>query len=217
MSELEYPFTYPRIRYTNMSDLELVRLAQQGDKEAVDVLLERYKPLVRATVQKYFLVGAEREDLYQFGMIGLWQAITDFREERNNSFRHFAHICIRRQIITAVKAATRQKQLPLNNSLSLDTPINRDSPEHTLSDLLPCDKASDPADIIIFMETKRLLEQRLQMSLSPFERDVLIAYRKGRTYRQMAKELRCTVKSIDNALSRVKRKLTALTSELCRS
>jgi len=183
----------------------------------MEVLLKKYRALVQANVQKFFIMGAEREDLQQIGMIGLWQAINDFREDRNNSFKSFAHICIKRQLITAVKAATRQKQLPLNTSLSLDTPINRDSPEHTLSDFLPCESCSDPADLVIFMETKRMLEQRLQMSLSPFEMDVLLAYKAGQTYRQMAKELDCTVKSIDNALSRVKRKLSALTEEIERS
>jgi len=165
------------------------------------------------TVQKYFLV-APGDDLLQVGMIGLWQAITDFREDRNNSFKSFAHICIKRQIITAVKAATRQKQLPLNTSLSLDTPLNRDSPEHTLGDVLPSESSADPADQIIFHETKRVLEQRLHTSLSEFEMNVLMAYKEGRSYRQMADQLRCTVKSIDNALSRVKRKLSALTTEI---
>lgn len=201
-------------RALDLDDITLVRRAQAGDREGERSLLDRYRGLVRSTVQKYFLVGAEREDLLQVGMIGLWQAITDFREDRNNSFKSFAHICIKRQIITAVKAATRQKQLPLNTSLSLDTPLNRDSPEHTLGDVLPSESSSDPADQIIFHETKRVLEQRLHTSLSEFEMNVLMAYKEGRSYRQMADQLRCTVKSIDNALSRVKRKLSALTTEI---
>jgi len=201
-------------RALDLDDITLVRRAQAGDREGERSLLDRYRGLVRSTVQKYFLVGAERDDLLQVGMIGLWQAITDFREDRNNSFKSFAHICIKRQIITAVKAATRQKQLPLNTSLSLDTPLNRDSPEHTLGDVLPSESSSDPADQIIFHETKRVLEQRLHTSLSEFEMNVLMAYKEGRSYRQMADQLRCTVKSIDNALSRVKRKLSALTTEI---
>ncbi|MBI2303106.1 MAG: RNA polymerase sporulation sigma factor SigH [Armatimonadetes bacterium] len=205
------------LRYAELDDISLVRRAQVGDREGERLLLDRYRGLVRSTVQKYFLVGAEREDLLQVGMIGLWQAITDFREDRNNSFKSFAHICIKRQIITAVKAATRQKQLPLNTSLSLDTPLNRDSPEHTLSDVLPSESSADPADQIIFHETKRVLEQRLHTSLSEFEMNVLLAYKQGRSYRQMADQLRCTVKSIDNALSRVKRKLSALTTEIWHS
>jgi len=201
-------------RAFDFDDITLVRRAQAGDREGERSLLDRYRGLVRSTVQKYFLVGAERDDLLQVGMIGLWQAITDFREDRNNSFKSFAHICIKRQIITAVKAATRQKQLPLNTSLSLDTPLNRDSPEHTLGDVLPSESSADPADQIIFHETKRVLEQRLHTSLSEFEMNVLMAYKEGRSYRQMADQLRCTVKSIDNALSRVKRKLSALTTEI---
>ena len=196
-------------------DLWFVRRAQGGDREGERWLLERYRGLVRSTVQKYFLVGAERDDLLQVGMIGLWQAINDFREDRNNSFKSFAHICIKRQIITAVKAATRQKQLPLNTSLSLDTPLSWDSPDHTLSDVLPCESSADPADQIIFCETKRVLEQSLYSSLSEFEMRVLLAYKDGRSYRQMADELLCSVKSIDNALSRVKRKLLALKTEIC--
>ena len=202
------------VRALDLDDITLVRRAQAGDREGERSLLDRYRGLVRSTVQKYFLVGAERDDLLQVGMIGLWQAITDFREDRNNSFKSFAHICIKRQIITAVKAATRQKQLPLNTSLSLDTPLNRDSPEHTLGDVLPSETSADPADQIIFYETKRVLEQRLHTSLSEFEMNVLMAYKEGRSYRQMADQLRCTVKSIDNALSRVKRKLSALTTEI---
>lgn len=201
-------------RLQDLDDIWLVRRAQGGDREGERCLLDRYRGLVRSTVQKYFLVGAERDDLLQVGMIGLWQAINDFREDRNNSFKSFAHICIKRQIITAVKAATRQKQLPLNTSLSLDTPLSWDSPEHTLSDVLPSESSADPADQIIFHETKRVLEQRLHTSLSDFEMNVLLAYKEGRSYRQMADELRCTVKSIDNALSRVKRKLSALTIEI---
>jgi len=201
-------------RSSELDDITLVRKAQAGDREGERSLLDRYRGLVRSTVQRYYLVGAEREDLLQVGMIGLWQAITDFREDRNNSFKSFAHICIKRQIITAVKAATRQKQLPLNTSLSLDTPLNRDSPEHTLGDVLPTDSSADPADQIIFFETKRVLEHRLHTSLSEFEMNVLLAYKEGRSYRQMADQLRCTVKSIDNALSRVKRKLSALTTEI---
>ncbi|MCC7492551.1 MAG: RNA polymerase sporulation sigma factor SigH [Fimbriimonadaceae bacterium] len=215
MSECGVPWSSNSLsRLLDHDDITLVRRAQAGDREGERCLLDRYRGLVRSTVQKYFLVGAEREDLLQVGMIGLWQAITDFREDRNNSFKSFAHICIKRQIITAVKAATRQKQLPLNTSLSLDTPLNRDSPEHTLGDVLPSEASSDPADHIIFHETKRVLEQRLHTSLSEFEMNVLLAYKEGRSYRQMADQLRCTVKSIDNALSRVKRKLSALTTEI---
>ncbi len=204
----------PTARPHETDDLALVRRAQGGDREGERALLDRYRGLVRSTVQRYFLVGAERDDLLQVGMIGLWQAINDFREDRNNSFKSFAHICIKRQIITAVKAATRQKQLPLNTSLSLDTPLNWESPEHTLSDVIPCDSSADPADQIIFDETRRLLEYRLHTSLSSFERSVLLAYKEGRSYRQMADELRCSVKSIDNALSRVKRKLAEKTAEI---
>ena len=200
-------------RLSDQEDVWLVRRAQGGDREGERYLLDRYRGLVRSTVQKYFLVGAEREDLLQVGMIGLWQAINDFREDRNNSFKSFAHICIKRQIITAVKAATRQKQLPLNTSLSLDTPLSWDSPEHTLSDVLACESCTDPADEIIFRERKRVLEQRLLTSLSSFERRVHQSYREGRSYRKMADELSCTVKSIDNALSRVKRKLAQLITE----
>ncbi|HAZ62246.1 MAG TPA: RNA polymerase sporulation sigma factor SigH [Armatimonadetes bacterium] len=201
-------------RCSDADDLMLVRQAQRGDQAGERALLDRYRGLVRSTVQPFYLAGAEREDLLQVGMIGLWQAISDFREDRNNSFKSFAHICIRRQVITAVKAATRQKQLPLNTSLSLDTPLSWESPDHTLSDVIPCENSTDPAEQIIFDETKRLLEDRLYTSLSPFERAVLLAYKDGRSYRQMADELQCTVKSIDNALSRVKRKLAMHTTEI---
>ncbi|MFN3477010.1 MAG: RNA polymerase sporulation sigma factor SigH [Candidatus Methylomirabilales bacterium] len=204
-------------RYALMSDVEIVRLAQRGDSDATDYLLEKYRSLVRQKVQRYFIIGAEREDLEQVGMIGLWQAIMDYREDRNVAFKAFARVCIERQIITAVKAATRQKQLPLNNSISLDTPIHPDEDdEQPLWELIPAEEAEDPANIIIYNELLQIVEEQLVNSLSAFERQVLEAYREGKPYREMAAELKCTVKSIDNALSRVKRKLFALTAQLCR-
>lgn len=211
------PVTDLTARYALMSDVEIVRLAQRGDSDATDYLLEKYRSLVRQKVQRYFIIGAEREDLEQVGMIGLWQAIMDYREDRNVAFKAFARVCIERQIITAVKAATRQKQLPLNNSISLDTPVHPDEDdEQPLWELIPAEEAEDPANIIIYNELLQIVEEQLVNSLSAFEKQVLEAYREGKPYREMAAELKCTVKSIDNALSRVKRKLFALTAELCR-
>jgi RNA polymerase sporulation-specific sigma factor len=200
--------------YSPITDEELVRRAQEyRDREACEYLLYKYKNLVRAKVKAYFLVGAEREDLLQIGMIGLWEAITDFKADRHTSFACFAKVCIQRQMISAIKAATRQKQAPLNSSVSLEAPPSGDDDDRVLCDTLTSKPEVDPENIVLGLEGERLLQQSLRSELSPFEWEVLTEYRTGKSYKEMASELGCKIKSIDNALSRIRRKLPAVAPE----
>jgi RNA polymerase sporulation-specific sigma factor len=197
-----------------VDDEELVRRAQEeSDGEACEFLLYKYRNLVRSKVKSYFLIGAERDDLLQVGMIGLWEAIIDFRPDRHTSFACFAKVCIQRQMISAIKAATRQKQTPLNSSISLEAAPNGDRRERALAEMLSSDKEVDPETIVLGSEGKRLLQQCLQRELSPFEWQVLAAYQTGKSYKEMADDLNCKIKSIDNALSRIRRKLPQVAPE----
>ncbi len=195
--------------YEQVSDEELVRRTQQfGDRYACEYLLYKYRNLVKAKVKSYFLMGAERDDLIQIGMIGLWEAITDFRADRDTSFAGFAKVCIQRQMISAIKAATRQKQTPLNASVSLDaSPGGDDEDDRSLLEILVSENDSNPEEAVLGVEGERVLQQSLREQLSPFEWEVLTEYRTGKSYREMAQTLNCKVKSIDNALSRIRRKL----------
>jgi len=197
-----------------LSDEELVRRAQQyRDREATEYLLHKYRNLVRAKVKSYFLVGAERDDLLQIGMIGLWEAITDFKADRHTSFACFAKVCIQRQMISAIKAATRQKQAPLNSSLPIDGSPSGDGDDRALSETLASKPEVDPENIVLGKEGERLLQETLRQELSPFEWRVLSEYRTGKSYKEMADELNCKIKSIDNALSRIRRKLPMVAPE----
>jgi len=203
----------PHTRYGRLADFEVVRLAQKGRQDAAEHILYKYRNLVRSKVKSYFLVGAEREDLLQVGMIGLWQAIVDYRHDKATSFPAFAKVCIHRHIITAIKAATRQKQVPLNTSLSLEVPSDDDSSEWNMSDVLQTGEDTDPLEMMLRGEDSRRLKSLLHQMLSEFEWRVLSGYQMGKSYREIAVELRCKTKSVDNALMRIKRKVTAATSE----
>jgi RNA polymerase sporulation-specific sigma factor len=200
--------------YDPLSDEELVRRAQKyNDREATEYLLHKYRNLVRAKVKSYFLVGAERDDLLQIGMIGLWEAITDFKADRHTSFACFAKVCIQRQMISAIKAATRQKQAPLNTSVSLEAPPSGDDEDRSLSEVLTAKPEGDPETIVLGKEGERILQETLREELSPFEWEVLSEYRTGKSYKEMADDLNCKIKSIDNALSRIRRKLPQVAPE----
>lgn len=209
MRYLEKEFPTPRhAEFEFLDDGEIVEKAQSGIEEAAEVLLYKYRNLVRNKVRSYFLVGAEREDLLQVGMIGLWQAVVDYRPDKAISFPAFARICIQRHIITAIKTATRQKQIPLNTSLSLESPSDESTSEWTLSDILTSDETVDPEELVLRREDSHLLQETLQQMLSEFEWSVLAGYRVGKSYREIACELRCKTKSVDNALARIKRKVS---------
>ncbi|MDH7481611.1 MAG: RNA polymerase sporulation sigma factor SigH [Armatimonadota bacterium] len=195
-------------QYEGMSDAGVVERAQAGEEQAAEYLLYKYRNLVRNKVRSYFLVGAEKEDLLQVGMIGLWQAVVDYRADKAISFPAFARICIQRHIITAIKTATRQKQIPLNTSLSLESPPDESSSEWTLSDILTSENVVDPEEVVLRQEDSNQLQERLQQMLSDFEWRVLSGYRVGKSYREIASELQCKTKSVDNALARIKRKVS---------
>lgn len=194
--------------YLEMSDVALVRLAQDEDTKALVTMLERYTEFVRLKARSYFLVGADRDDIIQEGMIGLYKAIRDYREDRETSFKAFAEICITRQIITAIKTATRQKHGPLNSYVSLNNPISEaDDPDRLYMDFLASDHALDPSELVISHEEAESIKVNFREMLSDLETKVLLLYIEGRSYQQIAEDLDRHVKSIDNALQRIKRKV----------
>lgn len=193
--------------FAEMSDEEIVELAQQGDQAAVEYLVDKYRNFVRAKARSYFLIGADKEDIIQEGMIGLFKAIRDYKTDKLTSFRAFAELCITRQIITAIKTATRQKHIPLNSYVSLNKPIYDEESDRTLMDILSTTKIANPEEIIISREEFIFIERKMGEILSSLEWKVLMAYLEGKSYQEIAVELKRHVKSIDNALQRVKRKL----------
>ena len=190
--------------YHDMLDEEIVESARNGDKEALEFLIKKYKNFVRAKARSYFLIGADKEDIIQEGMIGLYKAIRDYKQDKLTSFKAFAELCITRQIITAIKTATRQKHIPLNSYISLNKPIYDEESDRTL---LSGVKIMDPEELIISREELKNIESKIGEILSDLEWEVLIYYLQGKSYQEIAVELNRHVKSIDNALQRVKRKL----------
>ena len=201
--------------YEQKKDEELVLMAQNGDEAAQEYLLDKYKSLVRAKSRAYFLIGADSEDLIQEGMIGLYKAVRDYNEEKNASFRSFAELCINRQMITAIKAATRQKHQPLNSYVSLNKPVYEEESEQTYMDFLQSSSSAllNPEALLIGQENKSFLENQMVKNLSSFETRVLVLYLQGRSYFEIAHVLDKPEKSIDNALQRVKKKLEKFLEE----
>ena len=193
--------------YSEMPDEDIVDLAQQGEQFAVEYLVDKYRNFVRAKARSYFLRGADKEDIIQEGMIGLFKAIRDYKADKLTSFRAFAELCITRQIITAIKTATRQKHIPLNSYVSLNKPIYDEESDRTLMDILSTTKITNPEEIIISREEFVFIERKMGEILSSLEWKVLMAYLEGKSYQEIAVDLKRHVKSIDNALQRVKRKL----------
>lgn len=193
--------------YDSMMDEDIVEFARDGSTVALEYLINKYKNFVRAKARSYFLIGADREDIIQEGMIGLYKAIRDFRSDKLSSFRAFAELCITRQIITAIKTATRQKHIPLNSYVSLNKPIYDEDSDRTLLDVISGSKVTDPEELIISREEFGDIEEKMGEILSDLEWKVLMAYLDGKSYQEIAVDLNRHVKSIDNALQRVKRKL----------
>lgn len=190
------------------TDEELIVATRAGDDVALAMLLTRYRAFARRKASAYFLVGADREDIVQEGMIGLYKAIRDFNPAMEASFRGFAELCVNRQIITAIKTATRHKHGPLNSYVSLARPLSADDDgERVLGDLLPTSPTQDPAELVISAERIRSLQQHLDAVLSDLEVEVLRLHVEGKSYVEIAEVLDRQVKSIDNALQRIKRKL----------
>ena len=183
-------------RFAGMSDERVVELCHQGNAEAMEYLLDKYKNFVRSKARSYFLIGADHEDIVQEGMIGLYKAIRDYRSEKLSSFRAFAELCV-----------TRQKHIPLNSYVSLNKPIFDDETDRTLMDIISEEMASNPEELLISREDISLIEGRIGGMLSPLEKQVLLRYLDGKSYQDISDELGRHVKSIDNALQRIKRKL----------
>ena len=188
-------------------DEEIALIAQQGDGVALEYLLNKYKNFVRSKARSYFLIGADHEDIVQEGMIGLYKAVRDFRADKLSSFRAFAELCVTRQIITAIKSATRQKHIPLNSYVSLNKPIYDEESDRTLLDVITEGHITNPEELLIGQEELSNIEGQIGKMLSKLEWEVLTAYLDGKSYQEISVLLGRHVKTIDNALQRVKRKL----------
>ena len=200
--------TEHNFNYEDLADEQVAELSAEGDKDAAEYLLAKYKNLVRARARQYFMAGADRDDIMQEGMIGLFKAIRDFDPTKQASFRGFAELCIRRQIITAVKTASRRKHTPLNSYISLSMPVYEDESERTLVDMLAERESVDPEEMFLRREKAEAMEAEINQKLSGLEQTVLSLYLGGMNYQEIAVELGRTPKSIDNALQRIKRKLS---------
>ena len=192
---------------------EIVIEAKNGSVRAQEYVISKYESFVKAKSKSYFLIGADKEDIYQEGMIGLYKAIRDFNYEKSTTFKAFAELCITRQIITAIKTATRQKHIPLNTYISLNKPVSEDDSERTLLDILSSMKISDPEALIIGKEEKAQIEAAIARVLSDLEMEVFQSYLDGKSYQEIACDLDRHAKAIDNALQRVKRKLEKCLSD----
>ena len=194
-------------KYKTMDDEDIVEIAMSENPVALEYLLYKYKNFVRSKARSYFLIGADRDDIIQEGMIGLYKAIRDYDKKKLTSFKSFAEICITRQIITAIKSATRQKHMPLNSYISLNKPVYEEESERTLLDMISGTKTTDPMELFISREDMDVMENKIGKILSELEMEVLMSYIDGKTYQEISTELDRHVKSVDNALQRVKRKL----------
>ena len=193
--------------FKDLTDKEVVMLAKNGDNMAQEYVISKYEQFVKAKSKSYFLIGADKEDIYQEGMIGLYKAIRDFNPDKLTSFRGFAELCITRQIITAIKTATRQKHIPLNTYVSLNKPMYEEESDRTLLDVIEGLTVSDPEELIIGREEVKHIENEISKVLSELELEVLMSYLDGKSYQEIACDLDRQAKSIDNALQRVKKKL----------
>ncbi|KOA19917.1 RNA polymerase sigma-H factor [Clostridium homopropionicum DSM 5847] len=188
-------------------DEEIALEAKRGNVQALEYLINKYKNFVKAKAKSYFLIGADKEDIYQEGMIGLFKSIRDYRPDKLSSFKAFAELCVTRQIITAIKTATRQKHIPLNTYISLNKPVYDEESDRTLLDILSTVKVCDPEELVISREEVSSIETEIGEALSELELEVLNSYLQGKSYQEIACDLDRHSKSIDNALQRVKRKL----------
>lgn len=188
-------------------EIEIINMAKLGDSQAIELIINRYSVLVKAKAKTYFLVGADKEDIIQEGLIGLYKAIRDYDQGHTCSFKNFADICITRQIITAIKTATRQKHIPLNSYISLNKPVFEDESERSLFDIIASNFDSDPEKMTIIKEEYEYIVQKMAEVLSPFEEEVLAQYLSGKTYKEISVDLDKGAKSIDNAIQRIKKKI----------
>lgn len=193
--------------YDSLNDETLVEISKRGDGYATEILMEKYRNFVRAKSRTYFLIGADKEDIIQEGMIGLYKAIRDYNPNAQASFKSFAELCITRQIITAIKTATRQKHIPLNSYVSLSKPLYDEDNERVMLDTIMEYKKLDPQEIVIDKERFYSIEEKLSVILSKLELKVLNQYLEGKSYTEIALHIKRSEKSIDNALQRIKKKI----------
>ena len=197
---------YTTDKYNNLEDEEIIVEIQNGNEQALTYLLNKYKPLVNNKVGKYFIIGAEKEDIVQEGLIGLYKAIKNFDPEKENSFKTFANLCIERQLITAIKTSNRQKHMPLNSYLSLNMSAYEDEETETVIDVFDSSLTEDPLETLTKKEYYIAIENAIDKSLSDFEKKVLNRFAKGESYVQIANKLNTPVKSVDNAIQRIRKK-----------
>ena len=197
---------YTNDNLNNKTDNELVASAKNGNEEALECLFNKYKELVNMKVSKYFIIGAEREDIVQEGLIGLYKAIKNYEDDKQNSFKSFANLCIERQLITAIKTSNRQKHMPLNSSLSLNTPAYENDEDASLMEIFNSKIAEDPLDTITKKEYYKIVGDKIDENLSEFEKKVLTRFAAGESYVKIAEKLDSPVKSIDNAIQRIRKK-----------
>ena len=191
----------------DINSVEIINGAKSGDTDSLEIIFDSFRGYIRSLSNKYYIAGADKDDLIQEGMIGLFKAIRDFDNSKLASFKSFAELCVRRQIITAVKAATRKKHLPLNNYISLSKPVFDDESDGTLEDFLSELKSADPEELFIWKENAAIIGEKMNEVLSKLEREVLGMYLEGKSYQEIAKLMERPPKSIDNALQRIKKKL----------
>lgn len=201
-------------QYEEMTDEKLIENIELNDAKALECLIKRYDDVVNMKANKFFIIGAEREDMVQEGMIGLYKAVKSFNSEKRNSFRTFANLCIERQLITAVKNSNRQKHIPLNSYVSLNASAYEENDEISVIDILEAKTAEDPSDIIANKEYFDYMENKIDNSLSNFEKQVLNYYKRGESYANIAEKLNSKVKSVDTAIQRIRKKATKIKNEM---
>lgn len=195
-------------KYNNLEDDKVIEMIKAGDKSALNYLVDKYSELVNMKVGKYFIIGAEREDIVQEGLIGLYKAIKNYSGEKQNTFKTFANLCIERQLITAIKTSNRQKHMPLNSYLSLNTQAYEENEDTELVEIFDNKVVEDPLDTVMKKEYYKLVESEIDKNLSDFEKKVLNRYSNGESYVEIAEKLNMPVKSIDNAIQRIRKKAT---------
>jgi len=199
-------FSIDDSKYSNMTDEKLIESIQLNDKVALECLMKRYNEIVNMKANKFFMVGAEKDDMIQEGMIGLYKAVKSFDAEKQNSFKTFANLCIERQLITAVKNSNRQKHIPLNSSVSLSGTAFEDNEDTTIEEVLDIKTVDDPLEIITRQEYYSNIKSKIDESLSEFELKVLERYKNGESYATIAQKLNTKVKSVDTAIQRIRKK-----------
>ena len=207
-------FSINSIQYDEMTDEKLIENIEQNDTKALECLIKRYDDVVNMKANKFFMIGAERDDMVQEGMIGLYKAVKSYNSQKQNSFRTFANLCIERQLITAVKNSNRQKHMPLNSYVSLNASAYEENDDTSVMEVLETQTMDDPSDIIANKEYFDYMENRIDNSLSDFEKQVLKYYKRGDSYANIAAKLDSKVKSVDTAIQRIRKKAAKIKSEM---